>query len=116
MGPIIVHHHMQRLAGELAVDVSQEPQKLLMAVALITVANDLTGQDIDRRKQSRRPVAIVIVGHCAATPFLEWQARLRALQSLNLGLLVYAQHNRLVRRIQLQTDDVGQFLEESGVT
>src|SRR5215469_2907917 len=97
MGAVVVHHQMQwRLAGELVVDAAQEPQKLLVAVTLIAVTDDFAGENIERRKQSRRSVSLVVMGHGAAAPFLQRQSGLGALQSLNLALFVHAKHNRLV--------------------
>src|SRR5260370_18845330 len=104
MGAVIVHHQMQRLlAGELAVDAAQEPQKFLVAVTLIAVADDFAGQNIGRRKQSRRSVSLVVVGHGAAAAFFQRQPGLGALQSLNLSVLVHATPNRLVGWVQLKT-------------
>jgi hypothetical protein len=40
---------------------------------------------------------------------------LGAVQSLNLALLVHAQHQRVLGRVQVQTDDVLQFLGERWV-
>src|SRR5262249_16995372 len=93
MSAIVVHYQMQRrLAGELAVEATQEFQKLLMAMALIAVADDFAGENIQRRKQSRRTVSLIVMCHGAATAFLQRQPRLSALQSLNLALLVDAEH------------------------
>ena len=56
MSAVIVHHQMQRRgAGELAVEATEELQKLLVAVALIAVADDFARENIQRCKQSRRP-------------------------------------------------------------
>src|ERR1041385_3247761 len=90
-------------------------RKLLVAVTLITVADDFASEHIERREQSRRSVSLVVVGHGAAAPFLQRQPGLGALQSLNLALLVHTKHNRLVGRIQIKTDHVREFLEESRI-
>src|SRR5881227_2762414 len=83
MGAVIVHYQVQRrLAGEFAVDAAQEPQKLLVAVTLIAVADDFASEHIERCEQSRRSVSLVVVGHGAAAPFLQRQPGLGALQSL----------------------------------
>jgi hypothetical protein len=41
-----------------------------------------------------------------ATAFLERQARLRAIQGLDLALLVDGKHQRFIGRIEVETDDV----------
>jgi len=86
-----------------------------VAVTLIAVADYFTGEDIQRGKKSRRPVSLIIVGHCAAATFLQRQPGLGALQSLNLALLVHTEHDRLVGGIQIKPDHVGEFLEESRI-
>ncbi len=48
-------------------------------------------------------------------PFFMRQTRLCAIQRLNLALLIHAEHQRLLRWIQIQADDVGQFLQKLGV-
>ena len=104
---------MNQLAGrDVALEAVEKAQKLLVPVTLIAVADDFTSEHIERRKQSSRSVPFVIVGHATATSFLQRQPGLGALQGLNLALLVYAKHNRLLGRIQVQTHHVGEFLGE----
>src|SRR6202035_759678 len=52
------------------------------------------------------------MGQDAARAFFHRQARLRPIQSLNLTLLVGAQHDGVLGWIQIQTGDVFQFLPE----
>src|ERR1039458_8743193 len=62
--------------------------------------------------KSGRAVAFVIVRHGGAASALQRQAGLGTIQGLNLALLVGAQHQRVLRRIEIQADDVFQFLGE----
>ena len=55
---------------------------------------------------------LVIVRHRAQPTWLNGQALLRAIQGLNLTLLVDAQHDRVLGRVQLQADNVDQFLNK----
>ena len=90
---VIVHDQVQRrLVGELFIQAAQELQELLVPMALITLAHDLALQDLQCGKECGRAIAFVVVGHGAATPFLEREARLGSVQRLNLALLVNAQH------------------------
>ena len=57
-------------------------------------------------------MALVVVRQRAATAFLQRQSRLRALQGLNLTLLVDAKHQRLVGRVHVEADDIGEFFDE----
>ncbi len=52
------------------------------------------------------------MGHRAASPFLNRQPGLGAVQRLNLALFVYAQDDRLLRRIQVQAHHICHFFQE----
>src|SRR5271157_978610 len=52
------------------------------------------------------------MGHGSATPFLDWQSRLSAIQCLDLALLIDAENDCLLRRIQVQTHHVGHLLQK----
>jgi len=57
----------------------------------------------------------VVVRHRAAAALFHGQTRLRAIQRLNLALLVDTEHQRVLRRIEIEADDSRQFLEKPGV-
>src|SRR5271165_859083 len=57
-------------------------------------------------------MALVVMRHGSATPLLHGQTRLRTVQCLDLALLVETQHQRLLGWIQVQSDYVGQLLDE----
>lgn len=61
-------------------------------------------------------MALVIVRHRAAASLLQRQARLRAVQCLDLAFLIHAQHQGLLWRIQIQADHIGQLLQKPRVT
>src|SRR5581483_4236845 len=96
--------------------VEQAPklEPFLMAVSFLTKAVDRTIGRIQRGEQSRRAVTFVVMGHGLAATALERQSRLGAIQSLNLAFLVYAQHQSMFGRVQIQADDVLQFFRELG--
>ena len=68
------------------------------------------GQHVQRGEQGRGAVALVVVGHRAGPAGLDRQRRLGAIQRLDLALLVHAQHDRVLRRVQIQADDVDELL------
>ena len=113
---VVVHHQVQGdLAGEFHIQAAQEFQKLLVTVPAIALADDLALQNFQGGEQTGGAIALVVVGHRAQTPFLHGQPRLGAVQSLDLGLLVHAQHQGLVGRIQVQPHHVGQLLQKLGI-
>ena len=52
------------------------------------LADDLAGGDVERGEQRRRAVALVVVRHRSGAALLHRQARLRAVERLDLALLV----------------------------
>ena len=78
-------------------------------------ADDLASGDVERREQGRRSVSLVVVGHRAGAALLQRQSWLRAIERLDLALLVDPEHQRLVRRVEIKPDDVLDHLAELGV-
>ena len=76
---------------------------------------DAAVEHVERGEQGGGAVALVVVGHRAGAAGLHRQARLGAVERLDLALLVDAQHQRLLGRVEVQPDDVGQLLGEARV-
>ena len=83
-----------------------------MPVALVKIADDFSLKQIERGEQSSRSVPLVIVRHGSAAAFLQGQAGLGAVQSLNLALFVDAENNGLVGRVEVETNNVSQLFEK----
>jgi len=86
-----------------------------MPVALHVLPYDRSLQHVERGKERRRAVALVIVGHGRAAPLLQRQARLGAVKRLYLRLFIDRQHNRMGRRRDVQSHHIVQFLGEGPV-
>ncbi len=113
VGAVVVDDQMQlAVTGELAIEEAQELQELLMAVPRQALADDAAVERAERGEQGRRAVALVVMGHRAGATALDREARLGAIQGLDLALLINAQHDRLLRRVEVEPDDVGQLLAE----
>ena len=83
-----------------------------MAVPRQALPDDHAGEYVERGEQGGGAVALVVMGHGAGTSLLHGQARLGAVEGLDLGLLVDAQHDGLIRWVQVEADDVDQLLLE----
>ena len=79
----IVEHSVDQLAGR---DVALEAQKFLVSVALDALTDRHPIEQVERRKQSGRAMANIIVGHRPGAPALHRQARLGAVERLDLAL------------------------------
>ena len=55
------------------------------------------------------------MGHRAASPLFDRQPRLCTIQCLNLALFVYAEDDRLLRGIQVQTHHVSHLFQKLGI-
>ena len=84
----------------------EEPQELLVAVPLLAQPGDCAGGDLQGGEQGGGAVSDVVVGEPLGQPRLHRQHRLSAVQRLDLGLLVHAEHDRVLRWRQVQPDDV----------
>ncbi len=107
MCPVIVENQMQFLASwELAVQLLQEAEKLLMAMPRIALPNYFSFHHIERSKEGGGAIAFVIVSERAASPALQRQSGLSAIQRLNLALLIDAKDDGILRWSQIHADDI----------
>ncbi len=104
-----------RSARHVQVDPFEERQHIVGRVLLAGLVQDLTGPDVQRGEQIDGAVAFVVMGHGLRPPGFERQRRLGAIQRLALGLLVEAEHRRSFRRIEIQADDINEFLLEARI-
>jgi hypothetical protein len=98
---------------EISTAADQEPSKLSGAVALMETRRCFLG--IQRGEEPGRPVPRVAVGPALDLPRPHRQHGLRAIERLDLGLFVDAQHQCFVRRIRIEPDDVADFVDEQRI-
>lgn len=111
---VVIHDQMQLQAfGCFPVDLFQEGQPFLMPMLGFDAADQPTLQIIHGREQRKRAVANIVMGSRAEDMAdTQWQVWLRALQRLNLALFIAAEHQRLIRRCEVQSDNVPEFFFE----
>ncbi len=83
-----------------------------MAMSVEATANDRAIQHVQGCKQVRYAMTHIVVGHRSARPAFHRHSRLSPIQRLNLGLLIHAPHQRFIRRIQVQSPDVGERFDK----
>jgi hypothetical protein len=117
MRGIVVADQMQRPIGRrLAIDLTQELQPFTVSLPRLTLRDHAAIEHVQSRKQCGRAVALVVVGYRCRGALLRRQAGLRAIQCLNLTLFIAAQHQRMLRRTQIQPDDVFELRDEIQIT
>ena len=86
-----------------------------MSVLGHAAPDDAAVEDIEGGEQGGGAVPLVVVGHGAALARLQRQARLRAVEGLNLTLLVDRNDHGMRGRVHVQPDDVLDLGGESWV-
>ena len=112
VGSVVVEDQMQVLRRELPVQAAEELQEFLVPVTRHTIGDNRSFQHVEGSKQSGRSMPFIIVSHGPTAPLLHRQARLASIQRLNLTLLIDTHHQGLVRRVQVEPDDIGQLLDK----
>jgi hypothetical protein len=111
MGGIVIANQVKLpIRQDGLVDQAEKLEPVLVPVTLLAQAEDLAVGRIQCGKQSGGAVAVVVVRYGRTASAFQRQAGRGTIQSLNLALLVGAQHKRVLRRVEVPTDDVFQFL------
>src|SRR5438477_74972 len=110
---VIIQDQVQlQFFGKFLVQSAQKSQKLLVAMPGKALADDFSFQYFQGREERRGAVTDIIMSVCAATPFLERQSRLRAVQRLYLALLVDTQDQAFFWRIEVEANHIRQFFQK----
>ena len=116
VGGIIVGTQMDiQMRQRFAINLVEEAKKLLMAVALGTLAQDPPGFDVESSEQGHRAVPGLIVGPGCRMAGDQWQRRLCPLQGLDLALLIYRHYHGMVGRIDVEADHIAHFVDEGRI-
>ena len=98
----VVEHDVDREVGRHAgVDGIEEAAELLRPMAWEAAPDHVAGGDIERGEQRGRAVAPIVVRAPLGLAGPQRQEWLRAVERLDLGLLVHAQHDRPIGRLKL---------------
>ena len=103
------------LGRDLLVDPPQETQKLLVPVPGFALGDHRTSGYVQGGKQRCGAVAVVVVGAPLDVAQAHRQQRLGAVQGLDLRFLVNAEHNCLIGRVEVEPDDVADFLDKKRI-
>ncbi len=116
VGGVVVQHQMDGKIGRNgAIDLLQEFAELDDAMAWPALADHRSRGDVQGREKAGGAVAFVIVGAALGLPGQHREDRLAAAQRLNLALLIHAQHQGMMRRIQVQAHDVAHLVDQQRI-
>src|SRR5579863_5658333 len=102
-------------AGCDPVEFLQKTEELLMPVAGMTLGDYGAGFYVEGGKQGGRSVPPVIVSPAFRKTGPERQNRLCTIQRLDLALLIDAENQRSIRRVQVPADDIADLRHKGGV-
>ena len=110
---VVVDDQMQlEMLGRFAIDLLEKLQPFPMQVLALDGTDQASLKIIQRSEQGDGAMADIIVRLRADMPDSQRQSRLSALEGLNLAFFIATEHQCLIRRIQIQPNDVPEFLFE----
>ncbi len=116
VGGHVVEDEVELACGVVPLDVAEEGEEVGPGVASSGFGRHLAGRDLERGEQARRPVALVVMGVALDLPGLHRQHRLGPIERLDLGLLVEAEDDRSLGRVEVQPDHVADLRHEVGIS
>jgi len=112
---VVVEHRVDELAGRgFALDGIEEADELAVAVALHAAADHGSVEHAEGGEQGGRAMALIVVRHGLATPGLDRQPGLGAVERLDLAFLVEREHHGMRRGIDIEADDVAELGRKTG--
>jgi hypothetical protein len=106
-----VHSESSR---DTRLDQVEKLAELRRSVPLMKLGDHFAGLRVERGEQRRGAVSFVVMRPALHLSRLQRQQRLGAVECLDLRLLIDAEHRGMRRRIQIQADDVANFLTSGG--
>ena len=106
----------RRSGRHAGLDGIEEADELLVSMALHVTTDGSAVEDVEGSKQRRRAVTLVVVGHRPGAARLHGQARLSAVECLDLALLVDGEDDGMSGWIDVETDDVAQLGDEPRIS
>jgi len=116
VSPVIVYDKMDvQVLWNIGINIPEKLEILLMPVTAFALAQHFARRGVQRREQRGRPMTDIIMRSAFGISDTQRQQRLRSLQGLNWTLLVHAQHQGVVGRIQVQSHNVANLFDKKGI-
>ena len=116
VGGIVIHDDVDgEPRGDAGINLLEEGEELPGPMALVALADDEAGGDVERSEQRGRAVPDIGMGTPLGDTGQHRQHRLLAVEGLNLALFVHTEHHRSIRGRQIEPNDVPDLLDEQRV-
>jgi hypothetical protein len=100
---------------DVGLDLVEELAELARAVLRVATADHRAGGDVEGGEERGGAMARVVMAALLHLAGPHRQQLLGAVERLDLGFLVHTQHQRPVRRAQVEPDDVAHLLDEQRI-
>lgn len=97
------------------INALEELKKLLMTMACLALRQDCSGRDVESGKQGGGAMANVVVGHSFDVSKSHGQHGLGPVEGLDLRILINGEHDRMIRRFQIEPHDIAYFFNEERI-
>lgn len=116
MRPIVVEDEMNvQPRRHRRLNRVEERAEFTAALPLVQLPTHLTRLHVQSGKQRGGPEAPIVVRASRDLSRAHRQQRQHPVQRLNLGFLIHTLHQRLVRRMQVQAEDVPDLLDKEQI-
>src|ERR1039458_4970926 len=104
----VVQHHVNLAARMMADDLVEEVEELTPPAAVVMAGLHLPSDDVERGEQGGSAMPLIAMAEAVhGPPIGQPDPSLRSLQSLNRGLFVDRQHQRVFRRTEIESHHIG---------
>ena len=104
-----------KLGRDFTINPPEETQELLVPMPGFALSDHRTGGHVQGSKKRGGAVADVIVGDTLDIAQTHGQQRLGSIQGLDLRFLVNAEHDCLIRWVEVKSDNVADLLNKEGI-
>src|ERR1035437_5048293 len=113
VGAVVIEDEVNvEVVGNFPVDAVEEATKLDGAMLTVDFTDDFPGGNVERGEKGSGAVPAVVVGPALWLTGTHREDGLASIQRLDLSLLVGAEDQRPLKRIQIQTDYVADLLHQ----
>lgn len=109
---VVQHDVYGEVVGDVRIDEVEELAELDSAVLRAGLGDDVASGDVQRSEQVDHAVTLVVMGASFDLSGSHRQRWLSAIQRLDAGLLIHAEHHRVLRRVHVDANDVADLVHE----
>ena len=96
-------------------DIGKKVDKLGAGMALSGLAEDFSASGIEGRVKGKGSVAVILETMSLGPAWRKGQNRIQAVEGLDSGLFIYAKDCGMIRRVQIEADNIGGLPLEVGI-